>query len=224
MTRGINYTEMNVIMFLIYSFATHELDCDIHTAVFTEHGSSNENNYYFVNKTYGRNLGIEICTVNEGTKSFRNVLNKQMPCNGAHCQPNASTSWGCLKNNSQECYNVEHIIPVKHNISELLDCNANIYGNLIMAYGLWNQQLGNTHYAEKKLIYGNVFDEAYKAVYWCCKNHTVPNSIPVPNCPPVEPRSANVGMIILFVLFVIGILLCVGLNIKFQSNGVLSFA
>src|SRR5579864_4398623 len=124
---------MNLIVFLIYSLVAYETDCDSRTAVFTEHGSSNEHNYFFVNNTYGKYLGFEFCTINEGSKSFRTVLNKQMRCEGVHCQLNASTPWGCLQGNSQECYNVEHIIPTKHNISELLNCNVNIYGNLIMA-------------------------------------------------------------------------------------------
>jgi hypothetical protein len=189
-----------MIILLFVAFIACE-DCDQRTKVFTEHGQINENGYFFVLETYS---GINQCTVISNT-DFRNLINKQLPCNYTHCQSKSSTPWGCIFGNSQECYNVEHIIPQKHNISELKGCDVNIPSNLIMSYGLWNQQLGNSHYHEKRLIYGDLFDNSYKSIYWCCKNKN-PETIPFSDC---HNNNFGGGMITLLVIVIIFSLICI---------------
>jgi hypothetical protein len=97
-------------------------------------------------------------------------------------QSETGSVWSCLSG-SQECYHVEHIIPRGNSIPELAECPTDIYGNLVMAYGKWNVQLGNKYFSEKNEIYGQLFADAYREVYKCCKG-AYPAVVPVPDCRP----------------------------------------
>jgi hypothetical protein len=185
---------MLFILFVVV--AAYDKDCDERTKVLIEHGNSNYNGFYFVDKTYG---GFQSCKTINTNDDFRKYINQKFPCNYEHCRSGLPAPWGC--GNSKECYEVEHIIPKANNIPELEGCNTNIYGNLIMAYGVWNNQLSNTHFNEKKLIYGEIFDNAYKSVYFCCKGQN-PTTIPVPNC-IVPPSHPSVLAIVIFLFFIV---------------------
>jgi hypothetical protein len=152
---------------------TQSYDCDMRTVTFQEHGINNDNGYYFVPMTYG--AGTYKCnTINNNTQ-FRDKINSMFECTYSHCM--IDNTWGCNFGDSQNCYNVEHIIPKNNKLTELSDCNTNIYGNLIMAYGKWNTELSNGYLDEKILIYGDIFTNAYTSVYECCHNHP-PTSVP----------------------------------------------
>lgn len=169
-------THIRMLIFVLF-LVIYADDCTKKTPTLTNHGISNANDFFFSPQTYGGHLN---CANVKTNNDYRKLINTKFPCIGAHCVK-ASSPWGCIQYNSQNCYNVEHIIPEKHNIPELEGCNVNVHGNLIMAYGLWNQQLSNTFFYEKKLIYGDIFIKAYDSVYYCCKGQ-IPTSIPVPNC------------------------------------------
>jgi hypothetical protein len=90
-----------------------------------------------------------------------------------HCIPASNYGWECLYGDSLECYRVDRIIPTSNEIPELIKsngekCDTNIYSNTIMAYGVWQNNLGTGHYDERKEVYGKIFDEAYMNVYKCC--------------------------------------------------------
>jgi len=70
---------------------------------------------------------------------------------------------------------VEHIIDINNGPSELLNCNKQIRGNMIIANGDWNRQVGQLCWkdvsVEKRLVYGDeIFNSAYDAVRSCCIN------------------------------------------------------
>jgi len=71
---------------------------------------------------------------------------------------------------TRNCYEVEHIIPKKNNISTLKGCDQlDIQGNYIMAYGVWNNELQNYGLGEKIEVYSLlIFKSAYDAVYQVC--------------------------------------------------------
>ena len=165
-----------MLIFILFLVAYAD-DCTKKTGTLKEHGTSNANNFFFAPQTYGGHLN---CASIKTNNDYRKLINSKISCSGAHCV-RAGTPWGCIQYNSQDCYNVEHIIPESHNIEELKGCDVDIHGNLIMAYGLWNQQLSNIFFHEKKLIYGDIFTKAYESVYYCCKGQ-LPTNIPVPNC------------------------------------------
>lgn len=85
----------------------------------------------------------------------------------------------CEKGRSRECYNVEHIVDTEN--SNLVDkenpsreCNLNILGNLVMADGGWNQDVGQLPWKcvreEKLRVYGDVFTQAVAHVLACNPN------------------------------------------------------
>ena len=68
---------------------------------------------------------------------------------------------------------VEHIVDQNNGPSNLIDCNKNIRGNLIISIGIWNNAVGQLCWkdveAEKRLVYGNkIVDNALEAVSSCC--------------------------------------------------------
>jgi hypothetical protein len=74
-----------------------------------------------------------------------------------------------------------------------------------MSYGRWNQQLSNTHYGEKLVVYGDIFNQAYQTIYWCCRAQ-LPASIPVPDCSVSSGLSLGrliLGLIIIVVMVMV---------------------
>lgn len=68
---------------------------------------------------------------------------------------------------------IDHIIDSSNGPQEIIDCNKNIRGNLIVVRGKWNTGVGQLCWAdveaEKKEVYGDViFNRAYNAVKSCC--------------------------------------------------------
>lgn len=68
---------------------------------------------------------------------------------------------------------VEHMIDRNNGPPELAHCNKNIRGNLVMAIGAWNQEVGQLCWddvaREKRNVYGNeAFEYAYQSVKTCC--------------------------------------------------------
>jgi hypothetical protein len=148
-------------------------DCP-HTKVYLEHGSSNNNNYYFVEKTYISTRTDLLCKIGSNDQ-FKQIINSQFRCEGSWCNFTGkwSNGWNCPLT-EPSCYEVEHIIPSANNIPEISGCSADIFGNRVMSYKIWNRQLSNGYFSEKKDIYGNIFAEAYNAIYKCCNKTGTP--------------------------------------------------
>jgi hypothetical protein len=69
---------------------------------------------------------------------------------------------------------VEHIIDINNSPGELENCNKRIRGNMIIANGQWNRQVGQLCWkdvsVEKKLVYGDeIYNSAYNSVLSCCQ-------------------------------------------------------
>jgi hypothetical protein len=111
----------------------------------------NTNNKYDIydDRTFGFNVYEDPCTSISYNNKFRKRINDKVPCIGKWC---VNGTFNCIRYNNQGCYNVEHIIDKRTNL------NTNIVGNLVMAYGKWNQELGRKTYAEsnaeKIRVYG----------------------------------------------------------------------
>lgn len=92
---------------------------------------------------------------------------RDIACTGSWC---VEGQFKCLSGDSQNCYNLEHVVDLHHSI--LGEYNKNIMGNIVMAYGLWNQQLGRMAWsqveAEKREIYGDpLVNSAMLAIIAC---------------------------------------------------------
>lgn len=190
------------ILLVIYTVTAN--DCNQRTQIYNEHGNDNTNYYYFDPNTY-----------TESTKSidnveYRKMIQKTVKCTGKWC---INDQWKCNGTDNQNCYNVEHIIPAANNIKEISGCLVNIQGNLIMAYGKWNQQLSNEYYGEKALIYGNdIVKSAYTSIYRKCQGTPVNSHVEIPGelCLYTSPfASANIPQIIFLALFFIIVIIVV---------------
>lgn len=93
-----------------------------------------------------------------------------------HCTPTKNQE---LRNfyNVGRSDHVEHIIDSANGPVDLIDCDKNIGGNLVIVDAIWNQQVGQLCWAdaeaEKRKVYGDVIvSNAYQAVKECCKSKT----------------------------------------------------
>jgi hypothetical protein len=163
------------IILLFLSFYT--VDCYKHTAIYNEWKSGVFNyNDFFMRDSYGGFLNIDPCTPmpssqSSAKKKFISILKENgIECEGRWC---IDDEWKCGFGDSEECYNLEHIIDKKNSDVEFGDdYNKNILGNFIFAYGKWNQQIGRIRdwesiKNEKREIYGNIFSQAYMFVRDC---------------------------------------------------------
>ena len=121
----------------------------------------NANSEFYDSRTFGIDIYEDACTPITDNVVFKNFVNDALTCIGKWCIDN---TFNCIHRDTQNCYNVEHIIDTKG--QEFTDAKCKqISGNLVMAYGKWNSQLGSragikngSYYYEsineKELIYG----------------------------------------------------------------------
>lgn len=147
-------TEM-LLLILIVTCAAQQ-----HTNSFTNNWYSiqNTNYQFFDSRTFGMDLMDPCASIDN--RAFRRYINSNIQCTGAWCTPTFSCTF-----DSQNCYNVEHIIDKRSQYGPNL---TSIAANLVMAWGTWNQELGRLSYqdsnAEKAIVYGD--DRVYAAERW----------------------------------------------------------
>jgi hypothetical protein len=139
-----------------------------HTVAYLKHGPHNLNNYFFVPETFGPLL-TDRCTAIDINTDYRNKVESSVRCSGQWCSGN---TFSCIFGGN--CYQVEHIIDKENSDPALAGCSTNIYGNLVMAYGDWNQQVGRLCWDqvvdEKGTVYGSIFTQARENVKYCCSS------------------------------------------------------
>lgn len=139
-------------------------------------------------------LKIDICKKFTNRKSFITYLLKTgIICTGKWC--NGNYKYDKVDNS----YEVEHIIELQN--SELNNCNKNIYGNIILAYGKWNRQVGNLDWKngkqEKERIYGrNIVKQALENIKKCDSS-----------CNEPLPEIGYIFMYIAFIVILVGIVI-----------------
>jgi hypothetical protein len=138
------------------------------TAIFAQWGASNTENFYYLPDTW---LGGDICTVIPDRRAYlAKLAARGVTCNGQWCNGNFGT------NNRREDYEMEHII----DRNGVTSCPTNILGNLVMAYGRWNNQVGQLNpqgvAREKTQVYGNIYRFAYFNVGFCCVFNSIGQS------------------------------------------------
>ena len=162
-----------------------------HTDIYKAYKNGSFTNTLYLKYTY---LGNDIknfdpCTPisdSYGRYIFIGILESvRKRCSGDWCDKNGG--YGCMRNGvtTRECYEVEHIIDRKKS-APYIDGNLSrdILGNLIMAYGQWNAQLGyrnsltwNDVQNEKMEIYGEtIFKRALEAVEKCATDRNYYNT------------------------------------------------
>lgn len=129
-------SQVLVLVVLIASLAIAQN----HTASFTEYwaATGNNNHRFFHPGTFGADFsGDAPCQPILDNRVFRAIINAVLPCQGLWCQ---DAMFKCPPGDSRACYNVEHIID--QNGKEFPPELTNIAGNMVMAWGQWNQENG----------------------------------------------------------------------------------
>ena len=177
-----------------------------HTKVFTLNWHLNRNNtdIFYDNRTFGHQTD-DPCTVVMKNSDFRDFISELYDCDGPWC---LNGTFRCIYGNNKNCYNVEHIIDL--NGPEYTSENKNIYGNLVMAYGLWNQQLGRlfnypANMNEKTIVYGQDNMSRARQLIEYCSSRNQPNNGP--------------NLVLILMIICIVILLCItGLLLLTYTN------
>jgi len=179
-----------------------------HTSIFNEYWNTygNTNNMFYHPDTFGKNIYTDPCEKITYNTKYKNYVNQYInPCIGKWC---IDYKFNCLQYNSS-CYQVEHIIDKKGQEYDI-ECTL-IAGNLVMAYGKWNNGLGGfagSNYTnsviEKTIVYGKeIMDDVRHIIETCntsCVNHYIVN---------VNDNNADIERDI--TLIIIGISLVLGL-------------
>jgi len=182
-----------MIAFLVLFFLTEAANPnggDGPTAVFQTRTNDNRNNYYFVPNTFL--LAQDPCTVINNRAEYLSALsNAGITCVGQWCNGNFGTK------PQRTHYEMEHIVDVVE--LDFPDCNKNILGNLVMAFGIWNNQVGQLNSKgaanEKSQVYGSIYNLARANVAKCCVA-----------TPPTSPESSMI--FIMQVSFLVCIVVC----------------
>ncbi len=198
-----------MLIFLLFLIVSADDSCEKRTKIYDLNGNSNANYFYFDERTY-----LETAE-NITPQNYKNNIINTIPCTGIWC---IDKQWKCQFGNSRDCYNVEHIVPKAHNILEIYGCPVDIQGNLIMAYGAWNQQLSNSYYGEKVEIYGSgIFKSAYKSIYKACYNSTSdPTVYPEELCLS-NNQNLQIGVILLVISLIL-LSIAIFLSVKFKND------
>lgn len=177
------------MLFILFSIVY--ANCNDRTKLF---GKTNDNYYYFDPRTYTESS--EYIT----PRQYRASLT--VPCTGQWCIDN---QWKCNFGDSSHCYNIEHIIPQANDIEEIKGCSTDVVGNMVMAYGGWNQALSNKYYGEKVAIYGSTMvKSAFYSILTACYTNTSFFSYPKVLCLNNTLWIYNIaGLIIIFIIIIL---------------------
>ena len=144
--------------------------CSQHTEIYRSY-NKDELKTLYLEKTYlPLNNLIDPCK--RYLQIHRNKYIKELEINNIKCYGKwcIDGQYKCNKYNNT-CWQVEHIIDSNNSPFDSEEYDLNIYGNIIMTYGVWNNQLGNKGWtiveSEKIDVYGNIFTKAMQNVMYC---------------------------------------------------------
>ena len=150
------------------------LRCNQHTEVYLKYKRGEisremmfQSNTFLTGDTSGPH-GVRFlrCKPYKSRREYISLLNER----GIGCRSRCEGDKYSCKNNHTECWHVEHIYDQKN--SPLVDSDVDIYGNLVMAYGKWNMQMGSKGWwvvqVEKSDVYGGrVFNQSRDNIIKC---------------------------------------------------------
>ena len=127
-------------------------------------------------------------------------------CTGTWCRNHDFSCSGTAPMGA--CYNVEHIIDRANKDPDLSGMNVNIVGNLIMAYGVWNGEVGSASIPwadkvdEKQKVYTTyLYQTAKRFVIDCHIEDSTSTGV------PVESDSHNSETSVIVITIIVGIIL-----------------
>lgn len=125
---------------------------------------------FFDSRSYGGDIHPNPFVPLTRNRQFREFVNQALDCTGQWCYRG---KFACDQHGSMTCYHVEHIIDQNGPVG----CSwcKSIPGNLIMASGEWNSDVGGlagrnftASALEKRFIYGGIYDKALSHIIACC--------------------------------------------------------
>lgn len=177
-----------------------------HTDIFKQYNDKLDELYQ--QDTFGGNFENKCMSLgNNYRQNYIDILNKNnIKCTGLWCVNNQFSCKGAETN----CYQVEHM--VDQNNTPYDNCDVNILGNVIMAYGLWNMQVGQLCWTdvlhEKTKVYGKeMMCKAIANIIECNKISNSNCNIKMPNecTDKVNYLSLFLGTIILIIFVCVGV-------------------
>lgn len=171
------YPVLIVIGLIVSANAALESSSQNHSTTYAQWKAGTFNRTFFLPETF---LSKHRCMALSENGSIRRrqflqlLQSEGVTCQGDWCIDN---KFKCDSGNSKSCYNLEHIIDLKNSI--LPHWNKNIAGNIVMAYGKWNQEMGQLTWPmvelEKREIYGNdLVNRAILNLQFCHLKHSTP--------------------------------------------------
>lgn len=157
---------LHIIFFISIALAARtccpECTCNTHTIYWDDPPRD-----IFLTDTYLPHLGIDPCLPYTSRSDYIQILtDHNITCSGEWCSNQGSFSCAGM---GIDCWQVEHIFDLAN--SPYSDLNLNIYGNIIMAFGRWNNALGTRSWdiveQEKRRVYENIFDQAQRNIVSC---------------------------------------------------------
>lgn len=133
------------------------------------------------------------------------LTDRGIRCTGEWCVDNG---FNC-PNRDGKCYEVEHIIDLNDDctLPDTKDMERNIFGNMIMAYGLWNRQVGQLRWKnvenEKRTVYGDGI--VNKAIYYImqCDKYNNPEKYNDDNNNSNVFSFVALGILVMLLLFTV---------------------
>lgn len=137
--------------------------CNQHTSVYMKYKSGEiSKTQMFQSNTFLKND----CSLYTSRQNYiRKLMSGGIKCEG-RC---IDGKYKCDKTN--ECWHVEHIHDLKNSPLSAMGHDVNIIGNLVMAYGMWNVQMGSKGWRiveiEKSDVYGDIFNISHNNIIRC---------------------------------------------------------
>lgn len=137
-----------------------------HTEIYTKWINGDFNETLFLPTTFIQDETL-ICQPVTRSSYIQLLQTLNIQCSGSWC---IDGEFKCKNNNN--CYHVEHIIDMQESLPDVSSMSKNIIGNVIMAYGQWNVQIGNMKWInverEKRQVYGDkIVDRAIYNIEKC---------------------------------------------------------
>lgn len=159
--------------FVAVAFAAGTSSNQEHTKTYLDFVSGQFTKTMFLPQTFLGQLHDYRCIVlsdnaSERRREYIKILKDYgVECTGDWC---VNGKFDCRQKDSRNCYNLEHIVDLRNSVAD--GYNKNILGNMVMAYGKWNQEMGGMKWpkveVEKRRVYGDtIVDHAIANIIEC---------------------------------------------------------
>ena len=183
-------------MFILYLFIHLVLSQEPHTDQYNKFQSC-ELDKLFIQNTYG-GLFNNPCQQMNSEKFKKMLVDNNISCDASWCFK--KDNYGCQLVGNKLCPNTEHIIDLNQAGQEYNNCDKNILGNMVIAYGQWNYEVGTKNpfrgnweniKREKTEVYKDIFNMADFYVRNCNCDGNINNLEPTKIYHTIDTKLCN---------------------------------